>query len=120
MSNIIKDSRKVFVFWKILTIIAAFECAYGFIFSPDQGHRNVTPLLIVSILSANIDLLNTKRQKASLIAGLVCAAVAAAVVILNVGIWILNIRYIAIVYAVFMAAYSAAQLIVMIKDKDNR
>lgn len=121
MSNIIKDQKKVFVFWRILILIAAIECTYGFIFSPDQGHRNITPLLIVSILSADIGLLSSKHQKRSLIAGMIGAAIASAIIISQTGIWILNIRYLAIVYSVSIAVYSIAQLVMSTAEsKENR
>lgn len=121
MTNYINDQKKSFAIWKVLTAIAALECTYGFIFSPDQGHRNITPLLIVTILSTGINPLGNKHSRTSLIAGLIGAAVTAAVIISLVGIWILNIRCLAIVYSVFMTVYSIAQLVMLaVESKENR
>lgn len=111
MKNSKAERKSVFIIGNIITLVMAIIALYGFLQSADKGAEGISTLAILSLFTEWNCSLGKVSQRRALTAAGFTAAIAAVTVIANVGIWILNIRYIGLVYAVFTAALSAAQLV---------
>ena len=76
--------------------------------------------LFLLLLIPGKGMISEKHQKAAYIAALIAGAAAAAFVISQVGIWILNIRYSAAVFDAAIGVMAVAQLVMYVYERKGR
>ena len=110
MKNTKTQTGSIFVFGNIITAILALTSLYGFLQSAEKSAEGIWLLSVFSLFTLMDCPLTKDSQRKAVTAAVIISAIAAVIVIVNVGVWILNIRYLGLVFAVFAAALSFAQL----------
>lgn len=100
-----------YVFLNIMLALASFATAYALYSSAAHEDKWYPGALFLLLLLPGKDMISRKHQKTAYIASLIAGIIAAAFVISQVGIWILNIRYSAAVFNAAIGVMAVTQLI---------
>ena len=114
------NNKMVFVMMNTLLAAAAALSAYGFCLSNEKGNHWVLAVILFSVVQPVKKMLTEKQQKLCLAAAGTGALITAAAVIAKVGIFILNIRYAAIVFMAAVAVLSAAQVVFCLTGRTDK
>ena len=109
-----------YVFLNIMLALASFAAAYALYSSAaheDKWYPGALFLLLLLLLLPGKDMISRKHQKTAYIAALIAGIIAAAFVISQVGIWILNIRYSAAVFNAAIGVMAVTQLIMYARER---
>lgn len=115
------NNKVLFVIMNAMLAFAAIMSAFGFCVSSENGGNWLTAVLLLCITGFAGIKLTEKQQKLSIAATIAATLITAAIVTINVGSYILNVRYFAIVIMAATAVLSISQIICCIigtKDKE--
>ena len=108
-----------YVFLNIMLALASFATAYALYSSAAHEDKWYPGALFLLLLLPGKDMISRKHQKTAYIAALIAGIIAAAFVISQVGIWILNIRYSAAVFNAAIGVMAVTQLIMYARERKN-
>lgn len=119
MKKTITTERFAYVFLNVLLAVASAITAYGFFISENPGNAWITPIMFLPLLLPEKGMISEKHQKMSLMISGLAAVVSAALVISQIGIWILNIRYTALVFFIAVAVMAVADIAFFIAERKH-
>ena len=108
-----------YVFLNIMLALASFATAYALYSSAAHEDKWYPGALFLLLLLPGKDMISRKHQNTAYIAALIAGIIAAAFVISQVGIWILNIRYSAAVFNAAIGVMAVTQLIMYARERKN-
>lgn len=119
MKKTIASNQFAYVFLNAILALSSAVAAYGFFISENPAMTWLTPLMFIPLLLPAKDMISRKHQKAVLAISGIAAAVSAALVISQVGIWILNIKYLAVVFFAALSVMAASEIAFFIAERKN-
>ena len=108
-----------YVLINLFLSIASFDTAYAFYVSAANGDKWFLSVIFLLVFMPYMDTISSKHRKIALAAALAAGAAAAVFVISQVGIWILNIRYSAVVYNAAIGVFAAANILLYVSERKN-
>lgn len=119
MKKTIASNQFAYVFLNAVLALSSAVAAYGFFISENPAMTWLTPIMFIPLLLPAKDMISKKHQKAVIAVAGIAAAVCAALVISQVGIWVLNIRYSAVVFFAAVSFMAASEIAFFIAERKN-
>lgn len=120
MKNSYENSSFAFVFFHILLAAAASITSYAFFISEAHTNKWMTATIFLTFCYQTKDQISKKHQKDALWISAAALVIASAFVISQVGIYILNIRYTAVVFLAAIAVLAVSELVFFVSEKKKK